>query len=112
MQEIDVLVITARVDKGQHFLVLSMQTVGLCLDRIGSSIEALYIGKQGLMLGLQFLHLLALGGDESMRLGIVTFISPSLTCVVASLEGNGRLDAILPEPLIVLIILAWVLILL
>lgn len=53
-----------------------------------------------------------------MRLGIVTLIFVSFTCVVAGLEGNGRLFGILPKALIVLIILIvlveliWVLVLL
>lgn len=64
------------------------------------------------MLEFQLLDLLALGGDHSMRLGVVTFISPSFTCVVASLEGNGRLFDILVKTLIVLIVLTWVLVLL
>lgn len=64
------------------------------------------------MLEFQLLDLLALGGDQSMRLGVVTLISPSFTCVVAGLEGNGRLFDILPKALIVLVVLTWVLVLL
>lgn len=64
------------------------------------------------MLEFQLLDLLALGGDQSMRLGVVTLISPSFTCVVARLEGYGRLFGILPKTLIVLIVLTRVLILL